>query len=174
MIHSSWPWRKGLRSACAGMLLAGITTATCWSQQATVNTEQALASWLNCEYCEHGELEAIARGGEAIVPSLVTALHDGPSPAARETLRTELEARYEQLVAQSKKNPIAPITATKEEFVRLYMGNFEAQQRVRAAQALAVIGSDRARAALETAAANQAYRDDVRQVGRDSLGKLTR
>ena len=84
MIHSSWPWRKGLRSACAGMLLAGITTATCWSQQATVNTEQALASWLNCEYCEHGELEAIARGGEAIVPSLVTALHDGPSPVARE------------------------------------------------------------------------------------------
>jgi hypothetical protein len=76
-------------------------------------------------------------------------------------------SRYAQLVEQSKKNRHAPIGVTKEKFIELYLGILDAQHRVRAAQALAAIGAERARAALE-AAASQAHRDDVRE----SLRKL--
>jgi len=172
MISSFYPSVKWVGAACAGMLLAALTTDTTWSQE-PVRAEQALANWFKCEYCEHGELEAVARHGQAIVPSLITTLNQGPSAAIRENLRGDLQARYEQLVEQSKKNPYAPITATKEQFVELYLGNFDAQHRVRAAQALAMIGGDRTRAALE-AAANQAQRDDVRATVREYLSKLAR
>jgi hypothetical protein len=177
MNYSFRPSVKWVGAACAGMLLAALTTDTAWSQrmskQEAVRAAQALANWLDCEKCEHGELEAVTRYGQAIVPSLIAALNQGPSPATREILRGELEARYEQLVEQRKKNPNAPITASKEQFVELYLGNFDVQHRVRAAQALAVIGGNRARAALE-AAANQAQRDDVRATMRDSLSKFAR
>jgi hypothetical protein len=76
-------------------------------------------------------------------------------------LERVLAERYEQLVEQSRKNPHAPVTVTKERFVALYGGALDAQHRIRAAQALAEIGGERARAALE-AAASQTERDDVR------------
>jgi hypothetical protein len=169
MIFNLYLSVKCVGAACAGMLLAVLTTGTAWSQ--AMSAAQALANWLECEKCEHGELEAVTRDGQANVPSLIMTLNQGPLPATRESLRRELEARYEQLVEQSKKNPNAPITATKERFVELYLGNVDAQQRVRAAQALASIGGDRARAALEAAAANQALPDDVRAAARDALNK---
>jgi hypothetical protein len=171
MISSLSLFVKWVGAACAGVLLSALTTDTAWSQQEALSAAQALTNWLGCENCEHGELKAVTLHGQAIVPSLIAALTQGPSPATRENLRGVLEARYEQLVEQSKQNPNAPITATKEQFVELYLGNFDAQHRVRAAQALAVIGGHHARAALE-AAANQAHRDDVRATARESLNKF--
>ena len=72
-----------------------------------VSAEQALANLFECEYCEHGELEAVARHGQAIVPSLITTLI-GPSAAIRENLRGDLQARYGQLVEQSKRTHMRP------------------------------------------------------------------
>jgi hypothetical protein len=155
------------------MLLAALATGTAWGQQEGSSAAQALANWLECERCEQGELEAITHHGQAIVPGLITALNQGPLPAARENLRKDLESRYEQLVEHGRRNPRAPMTATKERFVELYLGNFDARFRVRAAHALGMVGGDRARAALE-AAANQADRDDVRAAARESLSKLAR
>jgi hypothetical protein len=171
MIHLSRSSAKLFLVACMGVLLAELTINTARAQQEIANTEQALAIWLRCEYCEHGELEAVTRQGETMVPSLAAALTEGLSAKAGEGLRKDLEARYDALVQQSKENPNAPIAVTKEEFVKLYQDNSAAHQRVRAAQALAAIGGQRARAALEAAVANQAYRDDVREMLRDLLNK---
>jgi len=173
MMHSSRRSLKWFAAACASMLFAALTVETARTQQQKVNSEQARTRWLECEYCEHAEREAVVRQGEAIVPSLIAVLNGGISPATRETLRKELEARYEQLVKQSEKNANAPIAVTKEQFVSIYTGNFDAQQRLRAAQALAAIGGQRAREALAAAAANQA-RDDVREMTRDLTSKTAR
>ena len=112
----------------------------------------------------------MTRFGQAIVPSLVAVLNEGPSPATRELLRRELERRYDQLAEFARKNPDAKVASTKEEFVAMYLRNFDAQHRVRAAQALGAIGGRQARA-LE-AAAGKAERDDVRTTARRSLEKM--
>jgi hypothetical protein len=169
MIYSFCSCVKWVGAACAGMLLAALTTDTTWSQREATSPAQALTNWLECEKCEHGELEAVTRDGQDNVNALIAALRDGPQLG---NLPTALEERYEQLVEQSKKNPYAPIAATKEQFVALYLGNFDAQGRVRAAQGLGVIGGPDARRALEAAAANQALRDDVRATARDCLRRL--
>jgi hypothetical protein len=152
---------KRVGATCAAMLLAAFTAGAACSQEDAGGAAQALANWLECEYCEHDELQAVTHHGQAIVPSLIAALNQGPSPATRDELGKALAERYEQLVEQSKKNPHAPIAVTRDRFVELYGGTLDAQHRIRAAQALAAIGGERARAALE-AAASQAQRDDVR------------
>jgi hypothetical protein len=174
-MYSFCPSVKWIGAACAGMLLALLATDTAWSQQEAGNAAQALANWLDCETCEHGELDALTRHGQAIVPSLIAALDQGPSSATLRALGDALAERYDQLVEQSKNNPYAPIpdTMTREKFVALYGGILDARHRIRAAQALAAIGGEQARAALE-AAASQAARDDVRTAARDSLRKLAR
>jgi hypothetical protein len=159
---------KRARVACMVMLLVASAADAAWSQQ---DAAQALADWLECEYCEHGELAAVTHYGQAIVPGLIAALDQGRSP---DDLRRALEERYDQLVEQSKKNPHAPIGVTKEKFVELYLVISDAQHRVRAAQALAAVGGERARAALEAAGATQTHSDDVRAAVRESLRKLAR
>jgi hypothetical protein len=42
-----------------------------------VPAAQALANWLECEYCEHDELAAVKHYGQAIVPGLIVALNQG-------------------------------------------------------------------------------------------------
>jgi hypothetical protein len=158
-----------IRTACAVMLLGPSAAHTAWGQQETVPAARALANWLECEYCEHDELAAVKHYGQAIVPDLFQTLNNGLSPASRDDLGRALEQRYAQLVEQSKGNQHAPIGVTKEKFVELYLGIWDAQYRVRAAQGLAAIGGEEARAALE-AAANQSPREDVREL----LRKLPR
>jgi len=172
------PNRK-LRAIALWLSLALLLPMTAWGQTETPRLSkqnaqkaaQALATWLECEECESGELKAVTGLGQAIVPSLVAVLNEGPSPATRELLRRELERRYDQLVEFAQKNPDAKVASTKEEFVAMYLRNFDAQHRVRAAQALGVIGGTQARAALE-AAAGKAERDDVRTTVRQSLEKM--
>jgi hypothetical protein len=162
-----------VRTACAVVLCAALAPHVAWGQQDTAPAAQTLAAWLGCEYCDHGELAAVTRNGQAIVPDLIAVLNQGLSPAGRDDLRKALEERYAQLVAQSRKNLHAPVRAPQEKFVELYLGKLDTQYRVRAVQALAAIGGDRARAALEQAA-SQSDRDEVRSMARESLRKLGR
>jgi hypothetical protein len=172
-MHSLRISAKWVRAACTLMPLGAFAADRAWGQQETAPAARALANWLECEYCEHDELAAVTHCGQAVVPDLIAALNQGPSRATREDLGRALEERYEQLVQQSKKNRHAPIGVNKEKFVELYLGILDAQYGVRAAQALAAIGGDRARVALE-AAASQAHRDEVRATARESLHKLAR
>jgi hypothetical protein len=132
---------------------------------------QALTAWFECEECEEGQLKAVVQYGQAVVPSLIAALNNGPSAASQEMLRRGLEARYDELVELARRKPEAKPASSKEDFVSLYVGNLDAQYRIRAAQALAAIGGTTARRALESALGN-ARREDVRATITQSLEKI--
>lgn len=131
---------------------------------------QSLVTWFECEECEAGELEAVVEHGAAVVPSLVATLRAGSSPASRELLRRELDRRYTELKEYERTHPNAKVAGTREEFIEMYLSNFDAQYRVRAATALAAIGGDTAEAALREAL-DKAPREDVRSVIADALDK---
>lgn len=122
----------------------------------------SLVEWFECEECEEGQLEAVVRHGELAVPSLVATLRGGPSAASREMLRQGLEERYAQIVAYGREHPAVKPGSGKDEFVAMYLEKFDAQYRVRAAQALGAIGGVKAREALSSFLPG-AKRDDVRE-----------
>src|SRR5262245_20457740 len=148
-MYSFHPSAKIVRATWAAILFAAFAADTAGAQQGAGSAAQALTNWLGCEYCERGELAEVTRYGQAIVPDLIAVLQQGPPSQARDDLTRALGARYDQLVEQSKKNRHAPIAVTKENFVEFYRSIVDTQHRVRAALALATIGGDRARAALE-------------------------
>jgi len=172
---SSW-----LRAACVGLTILFPTAA--WSQtqdaarlspQNAERARQALITWFECEECEGGELKAVTRYGQAVRPNLIGALNEGTSPASRELLRRQMEVRYDELVEVGKKNPNIKLGSSKDDFVKMYLSNFDAQYRVRAAQALGAIGGTRAREALQ-AALGKAERADVQATIRETLSKMRR
>jgi hypothetical protein len=151
--------KTGLSQRDSGQLL---------SSAETERAVQALSKWFECEDCGAGDLTAVTRYGQSVVPSLIAALNAGPSPARRERLRRSLDAGYDRRVEQARKMPTRKIASNKEEYVARYVDNFDAQYRIRAAQALAAIGGADAREALE-AALGKAQRADVRTAIQQSL-----
>jgi hypothetical protein len=141
------------------------------NREDTVDAIRALSTWFECEECHVNQLAAVTRYGHFIVPSLAATLSGGLSPATRELLRRRLDDRYSQLTEQGKKNPKLAITARREEFVARHLDDFDAKYRIRAAQALTVIGGREARAALE-AGLGKTERGDVRAVIGESLKKF--
>lgn len=130
------------------------------SPEQSAAMRQALVEWLECEECEEGQLEAVVKYGEPLKPLLISALDQGASPASIELYRRALAQRHDELVAYSQDNPEAAPTLPKDEFVALYLGNYNALYRTRAAEALAEIGGQDAIDALNRAAAS-AQREDV-------------
>ena len=124
--------------------------------------------WLECEECEDGELEAVKKEGEMIVPTLAAALERGPSGASLEILRLQLEKRYDKLVTYSKTHPNVKMSQSKKEFVSHYMDNYIALYHIRAIMGLSAIGGNDASAAISKAK-NGKYRDDVRKVLAENL-----
>ncbi len=122
---------------------------------------QVLVEWFECEECVDGELSSVTEYGQIVVPILIATLNEGPSPASRELLRRELETRYDELSAYSKDHPNVELASSKEEFVEIYLSNYDALYRVRAALALGAIGGKNAEEALKSALDN-ADREDVR------------
>lgn len=122
---------------------------------------QALVEWFECEECEEGQLEAVAKYGEQVVPSLRAALLEGASPATEELLRRDLARRYDELQRYAQTHPEAKVASSRDEFVALYVGNLHAQYRTRAAQALSRIGGPNASKALQEGL-GRADRPDVR------------
>ena len=162
--------------ACVAALLTPLPTTSCRQQETprqmtaaeSAQALQAMTTWFECEECQDGELAAVTKYGDAVVPSLIAVLNDGLSPASRERIRLDLEARYDQLAARAQQRPNAKLASTKDQFAALYLGNFDAQYRVRAAQALAQINGARARSALE-GALGKPHRADVDSVVRGLL-----
>ena len=127
----------------------------------TEAARQALVEWYECEECEEGQLAAVAKYGEVVVPSLRSALLEGAAPASEELLRRELETRYEELRKYAETHPEAKVESSRDEFVAMYIGNLHAQYKTRAAQALSQIGGDAANRALQEGL-ERADRPDVR------------
>ena len=132
---------------------------------------RAIITYLECEECEDGELEAVVKYGPAAVPTLAATLHEGPSQANLEQLRRHLTARYRDLKAYEQTHPEVKVPGNEEQYVKTYMDNYVALNQARAATALAAIGGSKARRALEKSSLTS-LRDDVKAVVKSSLEKI--
>jgi hypothetical protein len=152
-------------------------TPTAEPAPASLSPEQAaqarriIVAWLECEECESGELEAVAKLGNTAVPTLTATLRGGPSAASREKLRLHLVATYGRLRKEGETHREMRVAQSEEAYVQTYMENYVALYQVRSAQALAAIGGEEARRALETAA-KAGLRQDVADAVNESLGKV--
>jgi hypothetical protein len=172
------PLAEDLKRIGVALLAAVLLPAVVAAQPTTASSRQreseaasrALIAWLESEEADPGELAAVVRYREFVLPSLIAALNSGPSPARRERQRRSLESGYERLAEQARKESrvLAP---SQGEYVKQYSDNLEALYRVRAAQALVAIGGEKARQALEASLA-QAYRPDVQEAIKYFLGTI--
>ena len=142
----------------AGMAIAQSRLSPSQAQSAVV----ALSAWLESDHGDADEFAAVLRYGQSTVPSLAAALAAGPSAARRTRLRTALETGY---AART------PVKASRDEYVRYYMDNFEAMYRIRAAQALAAIGGPAARDAIRQSLESE-KREDVRATLKELLDQV--
>ena len=160
----------------AHCLLTSACARSC-ERQSGLKPEQAaearrtVVAWLECEECDEKELEAVVKLGPIIIPSLIAALRQGPSPANREVYRRHLVKTYRDLKSYQKTHPESKVTIQEEEYVKTYLDNYQALYQVHAATALGAIGGANTRKALEEALRSP-LRDDVRKVVNDSLEKL--
>lgn len=122
----------------------------------------ALSAWLESDHGDPDELAGVTKFGQSVVPSLSAALSTGPSAARRTRLRAALETSF--TVQKS-------MSASREQYVQHYMGNFEAMYRVRAAQALAAIGGPAARDAIRQSVESE-KREDVRTTLKELLDEV--
>jgi hypothetical protein len=129
-------------------------------------------SWLECEECIDGELEAVLELGPVAVPSLAATLRDGPSPATREKLRRELRIRYGELRDYVQQHPAAGFDEAEDVWVDEQLANDVARYQARSAEALARLGGPEARRALAEAL-GKPLRPDVEAVVRKSLDQLS-
>ena len=148
------------------------TTSPQLSPEEATSARRHIVSWLECEECENGELQAVVKLGQTAVPTLAATLREGPSPAARETLRLHLVDTYAKLKEQSSR-PESKVDMSEAEYVKTYTDNYDALYRVRSAQALAAIGGPEALRALD-AAKNYELREDAREVVNQALEKIRR
>lgn len=169
LIHSGWLLLISLALA--------MTLVACEPQPESPDTptpevseaaRTALVDWLECEECEENQLKAVLEHSELLQPMLVSTLKQGAAPASRALYRHQLEQRYDELMAYSQDHPNARPTLEKQAFVELYLGNFDAQYRSRAAEALGAMGGDTARKALQQAM-DEKQREDVMQTIKSSL-----
>jgi len=121
---------------------------------------EAVIKWLQHD-CEEGDLEAVIRFREAVLPGLIAALEKGPPEESRELVRKAAEASYDELIEQARRKPERRVASRRDAYVNRNVENFDAQYRVRAGQALAALGSPEARQTLERSL-NQIKREDVR------------
>lgn len=130
-----------------------------------------LVEWLECEECTEGELEALTAFGREVVPMLAKTLVQGPAPASRELLRRDLVRRYHELQRYAATHPEEGLgDLTESEFVDLYLGNYVALYRVRAAQALGAIGGPEAERTLQSALQME-LRKDVAAAVREAAAR---
>lgn len=132
--------------ACLGQNpTAGEKPAT--SEQ-TAEVRRIIVTWLECEECTAGELEAVVKLGTVAVPALAEVLHGGPSQASRELLRRHLITTYRELKKYETTHPEAKVAMSEEEYVKTYSDSHIALYQVRAAMALGAIGGPDAKRAL--------------------------
>lgn len=131
----------------------------------------ALVDWLECEECSEGQLKQVLEQGQWLESMLVATVKSGLAPATRELYKRELEKRHDALMRYSEKHPNSKPTLDKPKYVALYLDNFDAQYRTRAAEALVELGSAQSREVLEQAI-KEARRADVKQALSGYLKRL--
>jgi hypothetical protein len=141
------------------------------SPEQAAQARRAIVNYLECEECEEGELEAVAKLGQVAVPTLAATLREGPSQANLELLRRQLTASYRELKEYERTHPKAKVPGSEEQFIKTFMDNYVALNQERAAAALGAIGGPEARRALEEAS-RAPLRDNVLATVKASLEKM--
>lgn len=142
------------------------------AEDAAAEMRRTIVAWLECEECEDGERDAVTKLGQKIVPSLAATLRQGPSVASRERLRLHLKETYGEMSKHSGAAGGTSLEYSETDFVNTYLANYEALYRVRSAQALAAIGGDEARKALELANSGH-LRPDVKRALELALASMS-
>jgi hypothetical protein len=156
-----------LAAALLPAVVAAQPTTASSGQRESEAAARAVIAWLESEEPDPGDLAAVVRYREFVLPSLIAALNSGPSPVRRERQRRSLESGYERLAEQASKE-FKALATSEGEYVKHYSDNLDALYRVRAAQALVAIGGEKVRQALEASLA-QAPRPDVQEAIRNFL-----
>ena len=107
--------------------------------------------WMECEECTAAQLQAVARLGPAAVPPLTQLLRNGPPSTSTDPREKAIRDRYQQQQRYAPTHPESKAPMSEDDTVALYLRNYRASYRTRAAQALRAIGTPEARAALNQA-----------------------
>jgi len=158
--------------------LLALTTCSRSCDPAARATEarRAMVEYFECGECTDGQLKRVASLGDYAVPSLSATLQSGPSNASIERMRQHLSEQHQRIVEYRRDHAgpaRAPTPDDEPQFVRQYLDNYKARYQVRAATALAAIGSPDARKALEESLQGDRLRSDVRDVVNEALGRRT-
>jgi hypothetical protein len=121
------------------------------STPASVQT--VVTSWLECDDCSEGQMEAVVKLGASAVPSLTDSLLNGLPKTRRDAHTKHLLNRYRAMKEYEKTHPEPPVRQTEQEFVNRYVEKYEMSHRTRAARALGRIGGPQAAGALDKALA---------------------
>jgi hypothetical protein len=117
------------------------------------SVQTVVASWLECDDCTEGQMEAVVKLGPGAVPSLADTLVNGLPKTRRDAHTKHLLNRYRVLKEYEKTHPDPPVTQTEQQFVSRYIEKYETSHRTRAARALGRIGGAEASKALDQALA---------------------
>lgn len=149
----------------AAAVLIGVLVTLTACLHPTPEERNTVQRWLLCEECVEGERDSVVALGDNVVKALDEALH-GPPASGRANIRKQAEAMFARIPA-----PPLPQAA----YVEHYVDNYVATYQSRAAIALGLIDTPRARAVLLEAVRNDsAYRDDVqRDLGSSAYLSLT-
>jgi hypothetical protein len=118
--------------------------------------DRTIEAWLNCDECVHGERAAVRALGQDAVPTLERALRQGPPQERLAIMNQKARSIHRSLDTAAR----VPVQIYVSQLERNYVANYQK----RAAVALADLGGDRARNALQDALAPRritAYRADV-------------
>ena len=139
----------------AAAAMAALGALACWSVPEV--DRRIVMPWLLCTDCTSGELDRVLVYGARVVPTLLSALHDGPTHA--EDSVTALSATEGVLRARRyrvRHGGVAITTADSLESVQRQLDNFQLTYRLRAAQALVRIDPLRAATAVDKVCSDQA------------------
>ncbi|MEW5916835.1 MAG: hypothetical protein AB1762_10530, partial [Gemmatimonadota bacterium] len=132
--------RLETRRALLGLLVAA---AACGWSGLSAEQHATVDSWLLCDDCANGELNAVQALGSAAIRRLEAALVNGPPADRRNIMRSKIEQRYQSLGSGA--------SVSQGDYVNELLSNYVAMYHRRAAIALGAIGGDAARAALDRA-----------------------
>ena len=135
----------------------------------SIDAKNALLRYYECEECTDGELEAVVKYGDNVVPSLSLTMQQGVSPVLKSAHEQYLRDTYRQLSEYAKTHPENVLKSTEAEYVAMYLERYDNQHRIRAIEALARIGTDLAKKELNSFAKegkpNAAVADALKRAG---------
>ena len=113
--------------------------------------QRIVRAWLECEECTEGQLAAVRSLGISAIPTLMSALNDGPSWLTLVRLKRYLKNSYEEANAHQQATNKPPIAIERDRYVRLHVEGAVLRYQLRAAKGLKAIGGPVAKQSLQNA-----------------------